>query len=708
MPIPDDYEERVYAGVLGKIIGVYLGRPFEGWPHRRIMDELGEVNYYVHGRLGQPLIQSDDDISGTFTFVRALEDHGISRDITAEQIGKAWLNYLIEERTILWWGGLGTSTEHTAFLRLKHGTPAPKSGSIAVNGQVVAEQIGAQIFIDSWAMVAPGEPELAADLARKAGSVSHDGEAVYGAQVLAAMEAAAFVEPDIQKLLDIGLSYIPADSIIARLIGDVRAWHAADGDWLKTFGRIEEKYGYDKYGGGCHMVPNHAVIILGLLYGDDDFQKSQMITNTAGWDTDCNAGNVGCLMGIKNGLAGLETGPDWRGPVADRLFKISADGGDALTDAAREACRIASIGRSLLGAPKRRPHKDGARYHFELPGSVHGFMPDDAPECEGAASVANLEGHSRHGHRCLAIALKRIGPGRPARVGVETFGSPDMLGRSGYRMIMSPSVASGQTVQAHVNLSEQTSAPISVQLYAKVFPLPGQKTPPVHYGPPRTLSSGDHKLITWKLPDTGGAPILAIGVSCSAEQTVAGILHLDSLTWSGAPDSVLTGPGLAELKSAVGWTDGADIVGVSSRGVGSQITLIQNEGRGLLINGTQEWADYRLSARVSVHMASEAGIAVRVGGMRRFYALLLTAGGTVRLVGCQDEDKVLSEAAFDWEPDRAYQLSIEAQGDRLIARVEGGPTLLAQDTGLARGGIALINTEGRSFFSEVCVTPLGG
>ena len=27
--IPKDYEERLYAGVLGKIIGVYLGRPFE-------------------------------------------------------------------------------------------------------------------------------------------------------------------------------------------------------------------------------------------------------------------------------------------------------------------------------------------------------------------------------------------------------------------------------------------------------------------------------------------------------------------------------------------------------------------------------------------------------------------------------------------------------------------------------------------------------
>ena len=107
-------------------------------------------------------------------------------------------------------------------------------------------------------------------------------------------------------------------------------------------------------------------------------------------------------------------------------------------------------------------------------------------------------------------------------------------------------------------------------------------------------------------------------------------------------------------------------------------------------------------------MAAEAGIALRVGGMRRFYGLLLTAGGTIRLVGCRDEDQVLAEAAFDWEPDRAYQLSIEALGDRLIAQVEGGPTLQAQDKGLAHGGIALINTEGRSTFSQVRVTPLGG
>ena len=79
-------------------------------------------------------------------------------------------------------------------------------------------------------------------------------------------------------------------------------------DWRKSREKIVEKYGYSVYPGLCHMVPNHALIHLALLYGDDDFQKTLMIVNTSGWDTDCNSGNVGCLMGIKNGLAGMMPG----------------------------------------------------------------------------------------------------------------------------------------------------------------------------------------------------------------------------------------------------------------------------------------------------------------------------------------------------------------------------------------------------------------
>ncbi len=359
MPIPGDYAERVYAGVLGKIIGVYLGRPFEGWSYERIMSELGEIYYYVNDRRDLPLknntlVVTDDDISGTFTFLRALPDYGNSLDLTPAQIGQTWLNYIIERRTILWWGGLGNSTEHTAYLRLKSGISAPQSGSIALNSRVVAEQIGAQIFIDGWAMVAPGDPELAADLASRAGSVSHDGEAIYGAQVVAAMEAQAFVEPDIDKLIDTAVSLVPKDCVIYGMIDDIRTWHAEEKDWRKTRERIAKDYGYHKYGGNCHMVPNHALIIHSLLHGDDDFQRSLMIVNTCGWDTDCNSGNVGCLLGIKNGLSGIDAGPDWRGPVADRMYLPTADGGRAVTDA------VTAHRDQLPGIPKPVQQRLGA------------------------------------------------------------------------------------------------------------------------------------------------------------------------------------------------------------------------------------------------------------------------------------------------------------------------------------------------------------
>ena len=209
------------------------------------------------------------------------------------------------------------------------GIAAPGSGSIETNGRTVAEQIGAQIFIDGWAMVAPGKPGLAARLAREAARVSHDGEAVHAAMLWAAMESEAFMSADIDRLVHAGLSVIPDDCRIANLVADVRSWHRENKDWRDTRSRIAENYGYDRYPGNCHVIPNHALMIMAVLYSPDDFSRAQKIVNTSGWDTDCNAGNVGCLLGLMHGLEGLDAGPDWRGPIADRMLISSADGGFA-------------------------------------------------------------------------------------------------------------------------------------------------------------------------------------------------------------------------------------------------------------------------------------------------------------------------------------------------------------------------------------------
>ena len=85
----------------------------------------------------------------------------------SEKVGKTWLNYLINRKSILWWGGIGRSSEHTACARLAAGIPAPRSGLTEENGAIIGERIGAQIFIDGWGMVSPGDPEQAAWLAGK-------------------------------------------------------------------------------------------------------------------------------------------------------------------------------------------------------------------------------------------------------------------------------------------------------------------------------------------------------------------------------------------------------------------------------------------------------------------------------------------------------------------------------------------------------------
>ncbi|HEY3285168.1 MAG TPA: ADP-ribosylglycohydrolase family protein, partial [Armatimonadota bacterium] len=468
MAIPVNYEERVYAGVLGKIIGVYLGRPFEGWSYQALTQRFGEVNYYVHEELGQPLIVTDDDITGTFTFIRALQDYGCDPNLPARAIGQTWLNYIIENKSILWWGGMGNSTEHTAFYRLKSGIEAPASGSIALNGKTVAEQIGAQIFIDGWGMVCPGDPERAAELARKAASVSHDGEAIYGAQVVAAMEALAFMDPSLDRLLDCASGLIPADCVIRRVIDDVRQWHAQDGDWHRTFERIAGTYGYDKFGGNCHMVPNHAVVLLGLLYGGDSFQRALMVTNTAGWDTDCNSANVGCLMGIRLGLEGIDAGPDWRGPVADRLYLPQADGGRTISDAAREAVGIAAMGRAMAGEEPAIP-KGGARFHFSFPGSVQGFQVEDSAECRGTAALENHTGPRLGGARALAITFSGVTKGRSCRVATATFIPPEALQMGGYSLTASPTLYPGQRISARVLTCGSNTREVSVGLYLRCY-----------------------------------------------------------------------------------------------------------------------------------------------------------------------------------------------------------------------------------------------
>ena len=194
-------------------------------------------------------------------------------------------------------------------------------------------------------------------------------------------------------------------------------------------------------------MPNDALIILALLHGEGDFQRSLKIVNTCGWDTDCNSGNVGCLMGIRGGLAAIDAGPDWRGPVADRIYLPTSDGGRCITDALAETYRIVNMGRALAG--EEPVAKDRvARFHFHLPGSVQGFRPDESAEARGIATVENVSDGCDPGSRRLAIRYRHLATGRAARVATPTFTPPDAINMGGYGVCASPTLYSGQEVAA--------------------------------------------------------------------------------------------------------------------------------------------------------------------------------------------------------------------------------------------------------------------
>ena len=66
-------------------------------------------------------------------------------------------------------------------------------------------------------------------------------------------------------------------------------------------------FGYDRYPGEVHIIPNAGIVVMALLYGEGDFSRTIQIANMGGWDTDCNVGNVGAIMGVAAGWTASPT-----------------------------------------------------------------------------------------------------------------------------------------------------------------------------------------------------------------------------------------------------------------------------------------------------------------------------------------------------------------------------------------------------------------
>ncbi|MFJ2829412.1 ADP-ribosylglycohydrolase family protein [Streptomyces sp. NPDC087263] len=657
------YAEQVYAGVLGKIIGVYLGRPVEGWAYQDIADRFGEVGRYVNDDLGVPLIVADDDISGTLAFARVVLDNP-SRTVEAADVGDTWLNYVIEDRTILWWGGMGRSTEHTAYLNLRRGIPAPRSGSIAVNGRTLAEQIGAQIFSDAFGLMHPGDPDRAVALTRTAASVSHDGDALESAGLLAAMRALAFDEPDLDRLLDAGTAYVRSPAV-RRLLDDVRANCSAAHDWRDIRDWVDRHYGYARYPGPCHALSNLAMSLGALLGAGDSFPDSVMIASSVGFDTDSNAGTVGCLNGVRLGLDALSEGPDLRTPAADRLLVVTSDGGECVSDATREADRILASAATLAGdeLPPPRP-----RFTFAYRGSVQGF-----------AACPYHPGGDVHGTgNGLRVELGGSPEAVTRHVSTPTFLDPAETSGN-FSTLASPTLYPGQTLTARLSAAHDGTSVRAYCLYAdgdRISTVLGEAHP---LGPvPRT--------VTWQVPPVDGRVPFRVGFAFTGTGTEAFLHELD---WRGAPERFEQSGVL--LSSIWDTTPQALAPWVSSAknfeaDFAVTYSVSHPDTLGVVTTGTRDWTDYAVASRLTLSLHESAGLVVRSRGHRRFYAGVFTGGDRLRLLHQRDgERRVLAETPFPYDRDRPYAVELRCRGRDLELSVDGS-TLLTGITADTLGG----------------------
>ncbi|MDD9988353.1 MAG: ADP-ribosylglycohydrolase family protein [Spirochaetaceae bacterium] len=687
--LSQEIRERVYAGVLGKLIGVYLGRAVEGWSYRAIRERFGEIANFVHHEVGMPLIVPDDDLSGTFVFFRALEDHGYDPALSARQIGETWLNYIIEDKTILWWGGMSRSTEHTAWLRLRQGHAAPASGSIALNGRAMAEQIGAQIFADGWALANPGAPARAARLAREAARVSHDGIAVDCAEFLAVLEALAFEEADAGRLLEQGLGFV-GNAMLRGLVSAVRDRCAAAGDWREVRDWIEREHGYHRYPGNCPMVTNHLSVLMALLLSGADFQRSLTIAASAGWDTDCNAGNVGCLNGVRLGLAALSAGVDLRAPVADRLYAVSADGGECVTDAVLETRRILRAAAALRGEeqPPRQP-----RFGFEFPGAVQGFRADREPHHLQAVTGLRNDGSG------LQISYAWLAPGRYGRLRVQTCFAPEPSGvrdTSYFEVLASPTLYGTQTVRALVECGAgpQPSWRFFVRHYR------GDGSLDTRYGEVVALQPGANRL-SWKVPHCDGLPIYELGIELTAPGRLDGEVILRQLDWHGAPERLAMGRADELSPELTPWTTNTPWLKAflsSARNLAPDYTttfsISHPDDNGVLTIGTREWDDYTVSSELTLVHQRAAGLVARARGHRRYYAGVL-CGGEARLVKRRDGTvQVLARCPCDAPHDQPLEVALTVVGEELRFALGSRALLAARDGEYASGGAGFLVEEG--------------
>lgn len=684
MPVTEKMIDQLYAGWLAKVIGVRLGAPVEGWTYQKIKEKYGIINGYISDFKN---FAADDDTNVPIFFIRALEKCGKDHELEAADVADALLDYAPYEHGFFWWGGYGMSTEHTAYQNLINGIPAPRSGSMAQNGATVAEQIGGQIFIDTWGLVSPGRPELAAKMAKAAASVTHDGNGVYGGIFVACCISIAYMERDIRAILLGALDFIPADCEYARAVRAVMDYHEKNPEsWRDCFSYIYENFGYDKYPGNCHIIPNICVMILALLYGKGDFDATIEICTMCGWDTDCNVGNVAAIMGVRGGTCAIDY-EKWRRPIRDLLICSGSMGSLNIQSIPQGADYLLKmmlrLGYELPGQWASVLSQNSRLCHFEYEGSTDCMRSrvvsalqeeqDRDGKGEGKVLLSNTDRQAHSGKRSLLIQAKQV---KEAEVFQKTYYFPEDFDDSRYDPSFSPLVYPGDTLHCYVRGEKVKESNIKGKKVKAALFARDSRSQAMVLGPEIILSDDGWTKLDFRIPSgEENEPVLAlvdeVGILLSCEEKGYFLCYLDDFYWEGGACYTID---MKRERLEIWPTTGVPHYEISQFTRWKGITYLDQgrlhltgEGRSAAFTGSHEWKDYAVTAEIGAELGEKSLLCFRVQGAMHFYAFGLYGKGRVALLKVANGVQELALANCRWEEKVSYRLCVSVKGSEITA-----------------------------------------
>ncbi len=323
-----DYYNKVLGSWIGRVVGDFVGAPVELRDVKYIERRYGEIKYYPK-KINLNYV-NDDEMYEIIALI-SLEKYGI--DISAKDIALEWLHLLKYERAVF-------TAEKAALNNIKLNIFPPESG---VKNNPYFDFIGAQMRADIWGQITPGCPETAKKYAEMDGSISHSGIGIEGEVYIAALISNAFFEISIRKNIDKSLKFIPNEkkSLYTQTIEkSIDLYEQNSGDFRKARDILINEYWArlkQQLISECsnlqterikilqgkesevHVLPNIGIIILSLLYGAEDKEdplgRSICIAAMMGYDTDCNCGNIGAILGAQLGADKIPS--KWKDPLQD-------------------------------------------------------------------------------------------------------------------------------------------------------------------------------------------------------------------------------------------------------------------------------------------------------------------------------------------------------------------------------------------------------